>query len=286
MRLNSINEQAGEGNDRVAASVSYVLSNDAHIELLEAVNLTATDAFDLTGSDSANTITGNDGVNVLRGQGGNDTLNGAGGDDFLVGGTGEDSMTGGAGNDTYYVDRATDDVFELAGEGSNDRVVTSGSYNLGAVSQVERLEAATQSATDPMTLRGGGIANIILGNDGPNTLNGAGGNDMLTGFGGADVYEFSTSVGPVDADTIIGFVSASDKISLNVLTYTALSPGALPAGAFVVDSAAQDSNDRILYNSQTGQLYYDPDGNGGEAAKLFATLQGAPALVASDFMVF
>ena len=86
----SINEQAGEGNDRIAASVSYVLSNDAHIELLEAVNLTATDAFDLTGSDSANIVSGNNGVNVLKGQGGNDSLQGAGGDDFLVGGTGTD----------------------------------------------------------------------------------------------------------------------------------------------------------------------------------------------------
>ena len=95
-----------------------MLSNDAHIELLEAVNLTATDAFDLTGSDSANIVSGNDGVNVLRGQGGNDSLQGAGGDDFLVGGTGTDTMAGGTGNDTYYVDDASDIVFEIAGEGN------------------------------------------------------------------------------------------------------------------------------------------------------------------------
>src|SRR5437868_5757344 len=121
----AIGEIAGEGNDRIAASVSFVLSNGADVEILEAVNLTATTAFDLTGSDSNNTITGNNGVNFLRGEGGNDILSSAGGDDFLVGGAGDDNMTGGTGNDTYYVDSALDVVNEIAGEGTSDRVVAS-----------------------------------------------------------------------------------------------------------------------------------------------------------------
>ena len=37
-----------------------------------------------------------------------------------------------------------------------------------------------------------------------------------------------------------------------------------------------------LYNTSTGQLYYDADGSGAGAAQLVATLDGAPALAATD----
>jgi len=48
---------------------------------------------------------------------------------------------------------------------------------------------------------------------------------------------------------------------------------------------AHDANDRVLYNTSTGQLYYDADGNGGGAAQLFATLTNSPAIVATDIAV-
>ena len=52
-------------------------------------------------------------------------------------------------------------------------------------------------------------------------------------------------------------------------------------------TAGIDRNDRIIYNTATGDLYYDRDGNkpGGHAAVLFATLSGAPAIDAGDFQI-
>ena len=50
-------------------------------------------------------------------------------------------------------------------------------------------------------------------------------------------------------------------------------------------SAALDADDRIIYNTSNGGLYYDADGVGGQAAVQFATLSGVPPLTAADFIV-
>ena len=50
-------------------------------------------------------------------------------------------------------------------------------------------------------------------------------------------------------------------------------PATLAANQFVIGTAAQDANDRIIYNSNTGELFYDSDGTGGTAAVQFAEVR-------------
>ena len=50
-------------------------------------------------------------------------------------------------------------------------------------------------------------------------------------------------------------------------------------------TAARDASDRLVYDTASGHLYYDADGAGGAGAQLLLTLQGAPALSASDITV-
>ena len=52
-------------------------------------------------------------------------------------------------------------------------------------------------------------------------------------------------------------------------------------------SKAHDLNDRIIYDSASGKLYYDDDGNtpGGHAPVLFATLSNKPVLDQGDFII-
>ena len=50
-------------------------------------------------------------------------------------------------------------------------------------------------------------------------------------------------------------------------------------------SGGHDADDRLIYNTTTGQLYYDADGNGAGAPELVATLQGAPSIAATDLWV-
>ena len=64
-----------------------------------------------------------------------------------------------------------------------------------------------------------------------------------------------------------------------------MSLGALPAGAFLVGVAAQDADDRILYDPTSGALSFDADGSGAGAAVQFAALSSGLGLTASDFLV-
>jgi Ca2+-binding RTX toxin-like protein len=142
------------------------------------------------------------------------------------------------------------------------------------------LSAISTSATTAINLTGNEFGNALYGNNGANTLNGGAGGDYLQGYGGADMFQFTTALGNGNVDQIADFVSGTDKIALDDAIF-----GALGAGAFAFGAQAQDADDRIVYNSATGQLFFDADGNGAGAAVLFATLQPGTALTASDFMV-
>jgi Ca2+-binding RTX toxin-like protein len=159
-------ELAGEGLDRINASISYVLGDN-----VENLTLTGTMALDGTGNAQNTVISGNAANNVLNGGEGDDNLNGGLGDDILV---------GGVGNDRYTVDSAGDVVVELAGEGT-DTVYSSLSYLLG--DNIENLILTGTGATDGV---GNALANHLTGNAGDNVLDGGDGNDVLSGGAGAD----------------------------------------------------------------------------------------------------
>jgi Ca2+-binding RTX toxin-like protein len=262
-----ITESAGQGTDIVYAVASYALNAGASVERLSAIDWTQTSAMNLTGNEIAQLVEGNAGANVLNGAGGADTL------------------VGFAGNDIYVVDNAGDMVFEGAG-GGTDTVYAVANFTLNAGAQVERISSIDWSQTGALDLGGNELANTLEGNAGANTLNGGGGNDVLVGFGGADNFAFTTALGAGNVDLIADFQGGTDKIQLDDAVFSGIGGlGTLNANAFFAGSAAHDADDRIVYNSSTGQLFFDADGNGAGAAVLFATLQGAPSLSASDFAV-
>jgi Ca2+-binding RTX toxin-like protein len=67
--------------------------------------------------------------------------------------------------------------------------------------------------------------------------------------------------------------------------FTGLALGALSANAFHTGSAAADADDRIIYDSTTGHLFFDVDGTGPGAQIQFASLSNNLALTYSDFQV-
>ena len=112
----------------------------------------------------------------------------------------------------------------------------------------------------------------MVGNAGGNVLDGKGGLDALVGLGGADAFAFSRALGAGNIDQVIDMTPGLDKIYLDNAIFATLADGALAAGAFRTGAAAADADDRIIYNSATGALFYDADGNGAGAAIQFATL--------------
>ncbi|MDZ5741509.1 peroxidase family protein [Pseudomonas asiatica] len=155
----TVSEALNGGVDLVqTALASYTLG--ANVE-----NLTFTGAGNFTG-------TGNTLANTITGGAGNDLLDGGAGIDLLV---------GGLGNDTYVVDNAGDVVVEATAAGTDTVRATAASYTLGA-----NVENLTYIGAGNFTGTGNGLANIITGAAGNDTLNGDGGNDQLLGGLGTD----------------------------------------------------------------------------------------------------
>jgi Ca2+-binding RTX toxin-like protein len=232
-----------------AAGVDTVISDVTVVlwHYVEHLTLTGTADLDGTGTTWHNQITGNAGNNVLTGALGNDTLNGGDGNDTLLGGDDDDTLNGGNGNDTLF--GGNDDDFVYGGNGSD----------------------------------------TISGDDGNDRIEGDAGNDTLTGGAGTDSFVFDATVSPSNADVITDFQSV-DRILLDRAVMTAL--GA--TGNFTSNDqrfwasgsgTAHDSTDRILYNTNTGELWYDPDGILSMSRQLIATLQDDPTLLASQISV-
>lgn len=214
------------------------------------------------------------GADVVYGAAGDDTLLGEDGADVLKGGRGDDDLQGGNGADLLRGQRGSD---TLAGDAGRDTLIGgAGGDNLS----------------------GGDGADRLLGQRGNDTLAGGAGRDTLTGGAGADQYVYDTGATftrrDVGRDFIEGFVAGQDKIVLSLTTFDALSSVAGEGFSVSADfdvvtdfSDARRSLSEIVYQSNTGSLYYNENGadSGFGEGGLIATLTDNPNLGASDFIL-
>ena len=242
--------------------------------------LAASDIEVVNGSaPSGEVINGTSGSDTLTGTSGNDTLNGLGGSDVLVGSGGSDFYDGGAGSDTLDFRAAATGLALSFAAGT-----VSGAF-AGTFAGIERVLGG-DSADE---LIGGSGGQNLSGRGGADTLEGGAGNDWLWGGGGNDMLVFRET-GTANDDDVGDFASGSDKIVLDAAAMTALgAPGAFSAGDVrfwsSVSGTAHDADDRVIYETDTRQVWYDPDGSGASARQLIATLQSGATLVATDIVV-
>ncbi|MBD2089856.1 hypothetical protein H6F67_08315 [Microcoleus sp. FACHB-1515] len=245
-----VSEEVGAGNDTVGSLTSVSI---ADFDNVETVGVLGTANVNATGNNLDNTIAGNVGSNTLTGNEGDDTLIG---------------------------DIAFDPV-----------------------------SLQPQPATT-------GAADTLLGGDGNDNLLGGFGNDALTGGAGGDRFIFasglilgSTVVGgrafnsaDLGVDTISDFTQnqnplLSDVIVLSKATFTALGATQpvpqlgielIGSGDFASvgsDTGVASSSAVIVYNSQSGALFYNADRAGAGTGTQFATVTGAPQLSQANFVV-
>jgi trimeric autotransporter adhesin len=281
-----VNEGAGNGVDTVNAFASWTLGNNFENLTLLAGGVTA------NGNNLDNVLRGNDANNTsINGRAGNDTMFGMGGNDTFdmsTGGTssyGNDVIDGGAGADSFEFGnnaRSAVNINLTAGTASGGGDAGAGSATLAGIEN-----ALGGNFNDSIT--GSSGANLLRGSNGNDTLNGKAGVDQLNGGAGNDAFVFD-ALGSANADTVQDFASGADKLQLENAVMTAIgATGNFAAGDARFWSstagAAHDANDRVVYDTDGGQLWYDADGSGSGAAQLVATLQGHPALAAVDIVV-
>ncbi len=283
----------GAGSDRAtyenaASGVIAALLSPA-TNTGEAAGDTFTSIENLTGSAFNDKLTGTNGINSIIGGAGNDTLIGLAGDDnlfgqdgddILVGGVGADALSGGADTDTASYDTATAAVIAN---------LTTAAANTGdaAGDTYSSIENLTGSAFND-TLTGNGVINVILGGNGNDTLNGRAGNDTMTGGAGNDNFLFDTALGATNVDTITDFNFVNDTIRLDDAIFNAIvGTGTLSAGQFVANASgtAGDANDRIIYETDTGKIFYDTNGNAAGGSTLFAQVTAGLGITNADFVI-
>ncbi len=276
----------------------------------------------ITGTNSGETIQGSRGVDQISGSGGNDLLQGYQGNDTLIGGDGNDvvnggdnndllqggagndrlgglggtdRMEGGTGNDTYTVNNAAATLIEAAGEGT-DTVRSQISWSLGS-----NFENLVLLGTGNLNGVGNSSINSLTGNSGDNALDGQSGNDQLIGNDGDDVL-----IGGAGTDTVTGgngndrfvfnavdeggdritdFVTGNDKIQISAGGFGAgLSVGILAESQFAIGTMTT-TDQRFLYDTSTGSLFFDSNGSAADGRTRIATLTTKPSISANDIVI-
>ncbi|WP_445632478.1 Calcium-binding protein [Nostoc sp. DSM 114161] len=256
-------------------------------------------------------ISTTDGNDLIVGSNGNDTIRGAAYRSL----NGNDTIDGGVGDDLLFADYSYSSGNTPITSTFNATTNT-GSITLGTskaiYKNIERLEISGTLNDDLIvgsngndTLDGGSNGNDTLdggvGNDyldalsGNNLLDGGNGNDTLRGgkgndsfYGGSGTDTFVFNSLNQGNDRIFDFNATNEVILVfGSLFADDLSPGVLKASQFTIGTSATTSSQRFIYNSTTGVLLFDRDGNAdGFTQVQFAQLTAGLSLTNNNFVSF
>ena len=301
--------QGGAGNDTIdgGAGVDYA-SYSRNAPALGGVSAfiangsgTVSDGFGTTdtliniegleGSSSGDTLSGGTGTQWFRGRGGSDLIDGGADADWVSYLSDPSSVIVNLGASALDVGGGITVVGGTARDGWGG---PGGILGLGGTDVLSNIENAEGSSSND-TLVGSIGANDLRGSGGADYINGGEGIDTLRGGTGNDIFVFD--VAPVAGNLkVIADFASGDKIHFDATDLTGLpNNGALGSAQFLQGAGltfAQTLAQRIVYNTTTGDIYYDVDGaeGGGVAAVkiLNLTTNGSTpsSITNTDFVIF
>ncbi|MHC5768658.1 MAG: calcium-binding protein [Nostoc sp.] len=231
------------------------------------------------------------GKNTLNGGAGKDTLSAGGstGDNLLLGGDGNDYLSiSGYYNYTPsdpYSPRDVSITYESRSSGKNTLNGGTGDDNLNATNSKGDNLLDGGAGNDYISASSASGKNTIYGGSGNDTLIGGFGNDILYGGTDRDTFVFNTYNKGVDS--IYDFNATNELIQISDAGFGGgLSLGSLKTNQFTLGTSATTSNQRFIYNSATGGLFFDLDGSASGFTQVkFAQLSTGLSVSVNNFVV-
>ena len=278
--------------DSITTSWTKVTLSDASIDSYSLFGSESTDfplaslidAFSPYVMESANTITisspSGTGMSIDAGAG-NDTVTGGIGDYSIIGGSGSDKITGSSGNDIIHgdilhIDETYSDVKgkdTLIGGDGNDQL--DGGYG----------DDSLTGGNGNDLLYGAGGTDIMSGDAGDDILVAYGSKDQLTGGAGSDKFVFYNWDSTAMTATVKDFKSGTDFLDVECWSNSIDDVVVMDSTNFLSGKGMKSStNDSVfVYDTSTGNLYFDDDGSGSGKGVLIVTLTGKPTLSTNYF---
>ncbi|BAY77908.1 hemolysin-type calcium-binding region [Nostoc linckia NIES-25] len=267
-----------DGNDTIdggrGEDLLYVYNNNASSGIISTFNVTSNTGSITTGTRSVSyknierlNVIGTDYNDLIVGGNGNDTLStGFGGNDTVDGGRGEDLLY-------VYNNNASSGITSTFNANTNTGLITVGTRSV-SYKNIEQLDVGGTAYND-----------LIVGSNGNDTLTGGNGNDSLIGGSGTDTFVFNSF--NEGSDRIYDFNATNEVIQVSALGFGGgLSAGILSASQFKIGTSASTSTQRFIYNSTTGALFFDQDGNAGGFTQVqFALVTTGLSLTNTNFVL-
>ncbi|MEH2228670.1 MAG: calcium-binding protein [Nostoc sp.] len=236
---------------------------------------------------------------------GNNTLEGGAGDDRLSfsNSKGDNLLSGGDGNDSFNliinsIDTDLSDLVTQTLDGGNgdDSLFTLYNYAAGGITSTFNATTNTGSITvglyrvnynniEQLNISGTSYDDNIVGSNGNDILFGVDGNDSLIGGDGTDTFGFYNYNGGVD--TIYDFNATNELIQVYATVFGGgLLRGSLQTSQFTIGTSATTTNQRFIYDFDTGALSFDQDGSSSAFTQVkFAQLSAGLSLTEKNFVL-
>ncbi|HEY9694873.1 MAG TPA: calcium-binding protein [Oculatellaceae cyanobacterium] len=233
------------------------------------VNFSNIERYNITGTESADSIYGAALNDTLIGGAGNDTLDAGAGNDTLNGGAGDNTLIGGDGDDTYVVDTTSDSIIETA-TGGIDTIQTAITWTLASY-----LENLTLTGSAAINGTGNTANNIITGNTGSNILNGNSGIDTLIGGNGNDTFIVDSTTDTISETATGGTDTVKSSVSY-ILGATSYLENLTLTGTSIIDGTGNSLNNTITGNNANNTL------TGGDGNDTLNGLKGIDTLIGGN----